>query len=72
MELNVEGLSEDGQEALQVVLDNAAGNVAGDRIIPYPELNNSIGDMLQALAVGQVTPQKAAEQIESVSGTTQR
>ena len=30
----------------------------GDRIIPYPELNNSIGDMLQALAVGQVTPQK--------------
>ena len=72
MELNVEGLSEDGQEALQVVLDNAAGNVAGDRIIPYPELNNSIGDMLQALAVGQVNPQKAAEQIESVSGTTQR
>ena len=72
MKLNVEGLSKDGQEALQVVLDNASSNVAGARVIPYSDLNTKIGDELQALAAGQVTPEEAAKQIEVVSQAVKR
>lgn len=72
MTLNVEGLSEDGQEALQVVLDNASSNVAGARVIPYSDLNTKIGDELQALAAGQTTPEKAAQEIEAVSKLVER
>lgn len=72
MELNIEGLSEDGKDVLKVVLDNASDNVAGTRSIVYAELNTKISDELQALAAGQVTPEEAAEQIEAVSQTIAR
>ncbi len=72
MKLNVQGLGADGQEALQVVLNNAKDNVAGARSIVYAELDTKVQEVLQALAAGQMTPQEAAEQVEAVSKTTKR
>ncbi len=72
MELKIEGLSENGQDALKVVLENASDNVAGTRSISYAELSAKITDELQALAAEQLTPEEAAEQIEAFSKTIKR
>jgi len=64
-------LSEAGMKAFNKVSE-IASNVAGYREIAYPELKQTICDNLKAIATGSVTPQQAAEAIETVSKTTER
>lgn len=72
MELQVEGLSEDGQKNLEFVCENAKTNVGGSRMIDYSELYTKLLDMLEALAINEVTPEEAAGQLEAVSKSIQR
>ncbi len=72
MELQVEGLSEDGQKNLEFVCENAKTNVGGPRMIDYSELYTKLLDMLEALAINEVTPEEAAQQLEAVSKSIQR
>ena len=67
MELNVSGLSEDGQKNLEYIIQNGTDNVAGIRGIENAELSTVICDMLTALAINEVTPEDAAAQIQAVS-----
>lgn len=67
LELNVQGLSEDGSANLEVITSNGASNVAGIRGVENAQLNTVICDMLTALAINQVTPEEAAAQIQEVS-----
>lgn len=67
MEMNVQGLSEDGQKNLEVITNNGTNNVAGIRGIENAQLNTIVCDMLTALAINEVTPQEAAAQIQVVS-----
>lgn len=67
MELNVSGLSEDGQKNLEYIIQNGTNNVAGVRGIENAELSTVICDMLTALAINEVTPEDAAAQIQAVS-----
>lgn len=72
MELAVEGLSEDGQKNLDFVIENAKTNVGGARMIEYSELYNTLLYTLEALAIGETTPEAAAEQMEKTSQTIER
>lgn len=72
MELNVQGLSEDGQGCLEVVLNNASNNVGGTRGIPYAELESIIVDMLDALATNACTPEEAAQEVQDISANIER
>jgi ABC-type glycerol-3-phosphate transport system substrate-binding protein len=47
-------------------------NVGGYRQNPYPELNLAIADNLKALALNQITPERAAALIETVSRSAKR
>ncbi len=67
MELNVSGLSEDGQKNLDVIVRNGTDNVAGVRGVENAELSTEICNMLTALAINEVTPEDAAAQIQAVS-----
>ena len=67
MPLNVEGLSEDGQKNLEFIVENGRTNVAGVRGIEYAELSSAACDALAALALGDVTPEEAAAQLQQVS-----
>ena len=61
LELNVTGLSEDGQEALDYILAQADGNIAGYREMAYADLKQAICDALTALGTGEMTPAEAGE-----------
>ena len=67
MDLNVEGLSADGQKNLEYIIENGKNNVAGVRGIEYAELSSAACDALAALALGDVTPEDAAAQLQQVS-----
>lgn len=66
MELNVEGLSEDGMQCLENIVAQGS-NVAGYREMSYPELKEVISTELTKLAIEETTPQEAAEAIEAAS-----
>ena len=72
LELDVQGLSEDGRENLDYILENANTNVAGSRIIRYEDLKLAVRDALEDLAYGRITPEEAASRVQKVSHNTIR
>ena len=72
MELNVEGLNENGTENLEYCVEQGKNNVGGYREMAYAELKETISNELTELALGDVTPEEAAETIEAVSQAQER
>ncbi len=72
MELNVQGLNEDGQKNLEYIIENGKTNVAGPRIIQYEDLNIAVCNALEDLAKGLITPEGAAARIQEISKSTVR
>ena len=72
MELNVEGLNENGAENLEYCVEQGKDNVGGYREMAYAELKETIINELTELALGDVTPEEAAETIEAASQTQER
>jgi hypothetical protein len=68
MELNVQGLSEDGKKNLDYIVENGKSNVAGPRGIKYEDLSLAVCDVLKELALSRITPKEAAEKVQQVSG----
>ena len=67
LELNVEGLSEDGTASLEYIVAQSVDNVAGYREMAYADLKQAICDALTALATGEITPEEAGAQVEAAS-----
>ena len=67
LKLNVQGLSADGKRNLDYIIENGKTNVAGSRIIQYEELNLAVSDALEELALGHITPEEAAIEVQQVS-----
>ena len=72
MELNVEGLNENGTENLEYCVEQGKNNVGGYREVAYAELKETISNELTELALGDVTPEEAAETIEAASQAQER
>lgn len=72
MELNVEGLNEDGAANLHYVVEQGMNNVGGYREMAYAELKEVIINELTELALENVTPEEAAETIEAASQAQER
>ena len=72
MELNVEGLSEDGKKNLEYIIENGKTNVAGTRGIKYEDISLAVCDALKKLALGKITPEEAAAAVQKVSLKTVR
>ena len=72
LELNVQGLSEDGRRNLDYILENGKTNVAGTRGIKYEDLSIAICDVLEDLAMSRITPEEAAGMIQKVSDSISR
>lgn len=65
--LDVVGLSEDGAEALDFIVDQSQTNIQGYREMAYADLKQGISEALVALATGEMTPVEAGEAIEAAS-----
>ena len=72
MELNVEGLNENGTENLEYCVEQGKNNVGGYREMDYAELKETISNELTELALGDVTPEEAADTIEAASQAQER
>ena len=72
MELNVEGLNENGAENLEYCVEQGKDNVGGYREMAYAEPKETIINELTELALGDVTPEEAAETIEAASQAQER
>lgn len=72
MELNVEGLNENGAENLEYCVEQGKDNVGGYREMAYAELKETIINEITELALGDVTPEEAAETIEAASQAQER
>lgn len=72
MELNVEGLNKNGAENLEYCVEQGKDNVGGYREMAYAELKETIINELTELALGDVTPEEAAETIEAASQAQER
>lgn len=72
MELNVEGLNENGTENLEYCVEQGKNNVGGYREMAYAELKETISNELTELAQGDVTPEEAADTIEAASQAQER
>ena len=72
MELNVEGLNENGTENLEYCVEQGKNNVDGYREMAYAELKETISNELTELALGDVTPEEAADTIEAASQAQER
>ena len=72
MELNVEGLNENGTENLEYCVEQGKNNVGGYREMAYAELKETIINELTELALGDVTPEEAADTIEAASQAQER
>ena len=72
MELNVEGLNENGTENLEYCVEQGKNNAGGYREMAYAELKETISNELTELALGDVTPEEAAETIEAASQAQER
>ena len=72
MELNVEGLNENGAENLEYCVEQGKNNVGGYREMAYAELKETISNELTELALGDVTPEEAADTIEAASQAQER
>ncbi len=72
MQVNARGISEDGRENLDYVITNGRDHVAGYRMIPYSELYAKLLEVLEALAIDEMTPEEAARALEEVSEAIDR
>lgn len=72
MELNVEGLNEDGMANLEYAVEQGKNNVGGYREMAYAELKEVIINELAELALDSITPEEAAEIIEEASQVQER
>lgn len=72
LELNVEGMNEDGAENLDFIVEQSKNNIGGYREMAYADLKQTIADTLTSLALGDITPQQAAEQVEAASAAQAR
>ena len=72
MELNVEGLNENGTENLEYCVEQGKNNVGGYRGVACAELKETISNELTELALGDVTPEEAADTIEAASQAQER
>lgn len=72
MELNVEGLNENGTENLEYCVEQGKNNVGGYGEMAYAELKETISNELTELALGDVTPEEAADAIEAASQAQER
>lgn len=72
MELNVDGLNENGTENLEYCVEQGKNNVGGYREMAYAELKETISNELTELALGDVTPEEAADTIEAASQAQER
>lgn len=72
MELNVEGLNENGTKNLEYCVEQGKNNVGGYREMAYAELKETISNELTELALGDVTPEEAADTIEAASQAQER
>ena len=72
MEINVEGLNENGTENLEYCVEQGKNNVGGYREMAYAELKETISNELTELALGDVTPEEAADTIEAASQAQER
>lgn len=72
MDLNVEGLNENGTENLEYCVEQGKNNVGGYREMAYAELKETISNELTELALGDVTPEEAADTIEAASQAQER
>lgn len=70
--LNVQGLNADGTKNLEYIMEQVNTNLAGYREMSYPELKQTISDNLVNLALGEITPEEAAELIEEASKVQER
>ena len=67
LELNVNGLSDNGKDCLNFIVKQSESNVGGYREMPYADLKQAITDNLSTLALGDETPEEAASAIQSAS-----
>ena len=72
MKLDVQGLSDNGKQCLEYIVEQAEGNIAGYREMQYPELKQTIADQLTRLALEDVTPEEAAQIIQEASKSQER
>lgn len=72
MELNVEGLNEDGMANMNYAVEQGKNNVGGYREMAYAELKEVIINELTELALESVTPEEAAQIIEDASQAQER
>lgn len=72
MELNVEGLNEDGMANLEYAVEQGKNNVGGYREMAYAELKEVIINELAELALDSITPEEAAQIIEEASQVQER
>ncbi len=67
LELDVVGLSEDGSEALNYIVEQSKTNIAGYREMAYADLKQAICDALKALGTGEMTPEEAGAYVQAAS-----
>ena len=72
MELNVEGLNENGSANMAFCVEQGKTNVGGYREMAYAELKEVIINELTLLALGDTSPEDAAVTIESASQAQSR
>ena len=72
IELNVQGLNENGMENLDYIVKTAETEIRGIRTIPYADLDQQLAECLSALATGEMTPEQAAQAMEAVSAAIER
>jgi ABC-type glycerol-3-phosphate transport system substrate-binding protein len=72
IQLNVQGLSENGKQNLDFIVETASTSISGFRTIPYADLDQQLQECLSALATGEMTPEAAAAAMQSVSAAIER
>lgn len=65
--LDVAGLSEDGAESLNYIIDQSKTNIAGYREMAYADLKQAICEALKALGTGEMTPEEAGAYVQAAS-----
>ena len=70
--LDVAGLSEDGTESLNYIIDQSKTNIAGYREMAYADLKQAICEALKALGTGEMTPEEAGAYVQAASETQAR
>lgn len=72
IELNVQGMTENGNENLDYIVSVAAESIKGYRTIPYADLDVQLTECLGAVATGEMTPEQAAAAMQATSESITR